>query len=40
MLERSAPSEGVAEAGDLASKLPTRIITYAWEEKYIGELLC
>src|ERR1044071_3410458 len=39
MLERPAASESLLEEGDLPSRLPARIITYAWGEKYVGELL-
>jgi len=39
MLERTAASESIPGVGDLPSRLPTRIITYAWGEKYVGELL-
>src|SRR5215218_2936832 len=39
MLERAAASVGTLGESDLPLKLPTRIITCAWGEKYIGELL-
>src|SRR5258708_35970010 len=38
MLERTAASEAAGKS-DLPSRLPTRIITYAWGETYVGELL-
>lgn len=39
MLERAGVSGSVLGQNDLPFKLPTRIITCAWGEKYIGELL-
>jgi hypothetical protein len=39
MLEKTTASASVLGEGDLSSTLPTRIITYAWGERYIGELL-
>jgi hypothetical protein len=39
MLERTAASESALGETDLPLKLPTRIITCAWGEKYVGELL-
>src|SRR5712691_4055614 len=39
MLERTAASGSTLGESDLPLKLPTRIITCAWGEKYIGELL-
>jgi hypothetical protein len=39
MLERPAASTGTLGKTDLPLKLPTRVITCAWGEKYIGELL-
>src|SRR5262249_23946321 len=39
MLERTAASGSIPEENDLPLKLPTRIITCAWGEKYVGELL-
>jgi len=39
MLERPGDSTSVAGDGGLPLKLPTRIISYAWGEKYVGELL-
>jgi hypothetical protein len=39
MLERAAASGTTLGESDLPLKLPTRIITCAWGEKYIGELL-
>jgi len=39
MLHKIAAADDVFGKRDLPSSLPTRIITYAWGEKYIGELL-
>src|SRR5437660_3856660 len=39
MLERAGVSGSVLGQNDLPFKLPTRIITCAWGEKYTGELL-
>src|SRR5260370_12195685 len=38
-LDRAAVSGSALGENDLPFKLPTRIITCAWGEKYIGELL-
>src|SRR5713226_5520702 len=38
-LDRAAASGGTLGDSDLPLKMPTRIITCAWGEKYIGELL-
>src|SRR6266496_1204400 len=38
-LDRAAASVSTLGENDLPFKLPTRIITCAWGEKYIGELL-
>src|SRR5437879_558726 len=39
MLRKTSASENIGFDGGLASVLPTRIVTYAWGEKYFGELL-
>src|SRR5262245_16512458 len=39
MLEKTAASDSILGKSELPSTLPTRIITYAWGERYIGELL-
>ncbi len=39
MLQKNAASGSLHIRSNLPSVLPTRIITYAWGEKYIGELL-
>src|SRR5262249_30743479 len=38
-LDRAAASGSILGENDLPFKLPTRIITCAWGEKYVGELL-
>jgi len=39
MLQNDRAAGGIGSDNRLPSVLPTRIITYAWGEKYIGELL-
>jgi hypothetical protein len=39
MLQNDSAAGGIGSDNRLPSVLPTRIITYAWGEKYIGELL-